>query len=328
MKHTDLDIIDLIKIWFENKKTVIFLTIILTIVSTYIINRGILNTKNIYAEFTVINSFNDKINKLTKFNNNEKKKILDPLNNQKNFDNNSSLTSEIILWEFYEILRKKLISNKVLLSIKAEIIKNENNKNLNFLKVYISVKKNDYTAENLEKLKNEVIETEKIIQLKFIDNINNLQNEYIKYSNANIRREITKIEFLINEKKNWNLTNDQYFIENKNNINIYNLNERSVEDSFADYTAAFLSVTALESRKKNLEQKINKSDLFILSEFEENKKYFQNNKIFNYDINIFKDTPPSYKEGTLFYVFIFIVSFCFSLFLTLLIQLYKKKTFK
>ena len=323
MKHIDLDIIDLIKIWFENKKTVILITIILTIISTYTINRSILNSKNINAEFFLINSFYDKINLLIKYNNNEKKKILDPLNNQKNFSDDSSLTSEIILLEFYEILRKKLISNKIS-SITPVIIKNENNKNLNSLKVYISVKKIDYTAENLEKLKNEVIETEKIIQLKFIDKINNLQNEYIKFSNANIQREITKLEFLINEKKNLGLINDQYFTENKNNINIYNLNERTAED----ITAMFLSVTVLENRKKNLEERINKSELFILSEFEENKKYFQNNKIVNYDINIFKDSPPTYKEGTLFHVFIFIISFCFSLILTILIQLYKKKSFK
>ena len=328
MKHADLDIVDLIKIWIENKKTVILITIILTIISAYAINRDLISSKNIYAEFFLINSSYDRINLLTKFNNIEKQKILDPLNNQKNFDNNL-IKSEIMLLEFYEILREKLISNKILLSITPQIIKNENNKNLNSLKVYISLKKIDYTPENLEKLKKEVIETEKTTRLKFIDNINNLQNEYIKYSNANIRREINRLEFIINEKKNSKLTNDQYFIENKNNINIYNLKEKPVDDSsLSDSIAPFLSVTALESKIKQLEQRINKSDLFILNEFEENKKYFQNNNIINYGINIFKDSEPSYKEGNLFYIFIFIVSFCFSLILTLLIQLYKKKSFK
>jgi hypothetical protein len=197
MKHADLHIIDLIKIWIENKKTVILLTIILTVISAYAINRNILSSKNIYAEFFLINSSYDKINLLKLFNNNEKKKILDSLDDQKNFDNNL-LTSEIVLWEFYEILRKKLISNKIQLTITPQIIKNENNKNLNSLKVYISLKKIDYTAENLEKLKKEIIDIEKILQLKFIENVNDLQNEYIKYSNANILREITKLEFLIN----------------------------------------------------------------------------------------------------------------------------------
>jgi hypothetical protein len=125
------------------------------------------------------------------------------------------------------------------------------------------------------------------------------------------------------EKKNWKGTNDQYLMENMNNINIYNLREKT-----QDSIAPLLSVIATENRIKYLEQKINKSDLFILSEFEENKKYFQNNKIVNYDINIFKDSPPSYKEGTLFHVFIFIVSFCVSLILTLLMQLYKKESLK
>jgi hypothetical protein len=323
MKHADLNIIDLIKIWSENKKTVILITIILTIISVYAINRNILSSKNIYAEFFLINSSYDRINLLTKFSNNEKKKILSSQDDQKNFDN-TLLTSEIVLWDFYEVLRKKLISNKIQLFITPQIIKNENNKNLSSLKVYITLKKIDYTAENLEKLKKEIIEIEKIIQLQFIENINNLQNEYIKYSNANIIREIRKLEFLINEKKNWKVTNEQYFMENKNNVNIYNLRERTTED----YIASFLSVTALENRIRYLEQTINKSDLFILSEFEENKKYFQNNKIVTYDINIFKDSPPSYKEGTFFHVFIFIISFCFSLILTLLIQLYKKKSLK
>ena len=200
MKHADLNIIDLIKIWSENKKTVILITIILTIISVYAINRNILSSKNIYAEFFLINSSYDRINLLTKFSNNEKKKILSSQDDQKNFDN-TLLTSEIVLWDFYEVLRKKLISNKIQLFITPQIIKNENNKNLSSLKVYITLKKIDYTAENLEKLKKEIIEIEKIIQLQFIENINNLQNEYIKYSNANILREIKKLEFLINEKK-------------------------------------------------------------------------------------------------------------------------------
>ena len=88
MKHADLDIVDLIKIWIENKKTVILITIILTIISAYAINRDLISSKNIYAEFFLINSSYDRINLLTKFNNIGKQKILDPLNNQKNFDNN------------------------------------------------------------------------------------------------------------------------------------------------------------------------------------------------------------------------------------------------
>ena len=72
MKHADLDIVDLIKIWIENKKTVILITIILTIISAYAINRDLISSKNIYAEFFLINSSYDRINLLTKFNNIEK----------------------------------------------------------------------------------------------------------------------------------------------------------------------------------------------------------------------------------------------------------------
>lgn len=329
MKNSNLNIIDLIRIWVKNIKTVIFFTIIFSIIFTSLINRSLLNYKVIYAEFFLKENFFEKLKQLEQFNNNEKIKFFDSLDDKKIYNDTVITTSEFAFGQYYDALVQKFSSNNIVKSlsqkfVKSEYTKKENTNNINFLKVYISLEKSFYNIENLEKLKKQIIEVNKFLQQNYTEKIYDLKNEYLKYAKANIQKEIQKLEYLINEKKNWRNDNDDYFIETKNNILIYNFNNKQ-----SDYNLLFLSVTALENKIKNLEKQLNRLDPFVLNEFEDTIKYFKDNNLIYYDNNnLFKEAPPSYKEGELFYIFTIILSFLFSLIITLLINFYKKSKIK
>jgi len=326
MKNSNLNIIDFIKIWVKNIKTVIFFTIIFSIIFTSLINRSLLNYKNIYAEFFLKENLLQKLKQLQQFGNNEKIKFLESLDDKKIYNDTVVTTSELALGQFYDALDRKFSSNNIIKSSFPKFIKSEytNTNNINFLKVYISLEKSFYNTENLEKLKKQIIEVNKFLQQNYTEKIYDLKNEYLKYSKANIQKEIQKLEYLVNEKKNWRNDNEDYFIETKNNILIYNFNNKQ-----SDNTSLFLSVTALENKIKNLEKQLNTLDTFVLSEFEDAIKYIKDYNLIYYDNNnLFKEAPPSYKEGQLFYIFAIILSFLFSLIITLLINFYKKSKIK
>jgi hypothetical protein len=320
MKYPDLNIIDLIKIWLQHKKKIILITAAFTSLFFFTTINTSRNYNNVFIDFNLKNSYDDKINELKEVVNIEKKKAFGTHENQKNIDI-PPITSSERLWKFYEIFKIKLLSNNIYKDFKPKLIKNEFLKDEYVLRINLHINKKNYTTPNVERFKEEIVETDKIMQMQIIEEINNLQKEYIKFFNGNLQNEIRKLELLIIEKKIWRKTNEEYFMDNKGNININNLSDKIKTDT----VSAFLSVTALENRKKNLEQMIDKPNNFVLNEFEENKKIIQNNGLINYSkSNLFQNAPPSYKDGYLFHIFFLIISFCLALIITTLIHFYKK----
>ena len=245
MKYPDLNIIDLIKIWLQHKKKIILITAVLTSFFFFTIIKTSRDYINVFIDFNLKNSYDDKINELKEVVNIEKKKAFGTHPNQKNLEI-PPLTSDVRLWQFYEIFKIKLLSNTTY-NFKPKLLKNEFLKDKSVLRIYLHINEKNYTTPNIERFKEKIVEIDKIMQMQIIEEINNLQKEYIKFFNGNLQNEIRKLELLIIEKKSWRKSNEEYFMDNKGNININNPGEKIETDT----VSAFLSVTALEKKILN-----------------------------------------------------------------------------